>query len=95
MCVSYSVQIDAQGDEHYRQFAACCKLAKATKVVTLTVPSAELGTPFNEEVEHLRRLVAIAKLEGVRGRASRVRSGGCPRIPTRSSCCATTWTDWE
>jgi sugar phosphate isomerase/epimerase len=64
--LSYSVQIDAQGDEHYRQFTACCKLAKATKVVTLTVPSAELGTPFNEEVEHLRRLVAIAKLEGVR-----------------------------
>ena len=30
----------------------------------LTVPSAELGTPFNEEVEHLRRLVAIATLEG-------------------------------
>jgi sugar phosphate isomerase/epimerase len=64
--VSYSVQIDAQGEEHYRQFAACCRLAKATKVVTLTVPSAELGTPFNEEVEHLRKLVALAKSEGVR-----------------------------
>lgn len=64
--VSYSVQIETQGDEHYRQFTACCRLAKATKVVTLTVPSAELGTPFNEEVEHLRRLVAIAKFEGVR-----------------------------
>jgi sugar phosphate isomerase/epimerase len=64
--VSYSVQIAAQGAEHYEQFAACCRLAKATKVVTLTVPSAELGTPFNEEVEHLRRLVAQAELEGVR-----------------------------
>jgi sugar phosphate isomerase/epimerase len=61
----YSVQISALGEEHYRQFAACCKLAKATKVVSLTVPSAELGTPFNEEVEHLRRLVNIATLEGV------------------------------
>jgi sugar phosphate isomerase/epimerase len=64
--VSYSIQIAAQGEEHYRQFTACCKLAKATKVVTLTIPSAELGTPFNEEVEHLRNLVSIAKCEGVR-----------------------------
>jgi sugar phosphate isomerase/epimerase len=64
--VAYSVQIDAEGEEHYRQFAACCRLAKATKVVTLTVPSAELGTPFNQEVEHLERLVALAEAEGVR-----------------------------
>lgn len=64
--VAYSVQIDAQGDEYYRQFSAICRLAKATKVVTLTVPSGELGTPFNEEVEHLRKQVAIAENEGVR-----------------------------
>jgi len=63
--VAYSVQIDATGEEHYRQFAAVCRLAKTTKVVSLTVPSAELGTPFNEEVEHLRRLVGIASTEGV------------------------------
>ena len=30
------------------------------------MPSAELGTPFNEEVEHLRKLVDIANLQGVR-----------------------------
>jgi hypothetical protein len=41
-------------------------MAKGAKVVTLTVPSAELGTPFNEEVEHLRRLVDIADRHGVR-----------------------------
>jgi sugar phosphate isomerase/epimerase len=64
--VSYSVEIDASGAEHYRQFAACCRLAKATKVVTLTVPSGELGTPFNQEVEHLQQLVAVAESEGVR-----------------------------
>lgn len=60
----YSLDIAATGDAHYEQFAACCKLAKATKVVSLTVPSAELGTPFNEEVEHLRRLVQMATIEG-------------------------------
>jgi sugar phosphate isomerase/epimerase len=63
---AFDVRITAQKDEHYEQFRALCRLAKATKVVTLTVPSAELGTPFNEEVEHLRRLVDIATLHGVR-----------------------------
>jgi sugar phosphate isomerase/epimerase len=61
----YAVEIAATGDTLYEQFAAVCRLAKATKVATLTVPSGELGTPFNEEVEHLRRLVAIATLESV------------------------------
>jgi sugar phosphate isomerase/epimerase len=61
----YSVTISATGDAHYEQFAAICRLAKATKVACITVPSAELGTPFNEEVEHLRRLVGIATLESV------------------------------
>ena len=51
---------------YYDQFAACCKLAKASKVVTITVRSAELGTPYNAEVERLRTMVAIASLEGVR-----------------------------
>lgn len=64
--IAYSVDIQAQGEEHYQQFHAVCRLAKATKVVTLVVPSAELGTPFNEEVEHLRKLVKIANLEGAR-----------------------------
>jgi sugar phosphate isomerase/epimerase len=63
---AYEVEIDAAGDEYYEQFRACCRLAKATKVVTITIPSAPLGTPFNEEVERLRKLVGIAGLEGVR-----------------------------
>ncbi len=64
--VGYSVQLDSTGEQHYRDFAEICKLAKMTKVVTLTVPSAELGTPFNEEVEHLKRLVQIAEIQGAR-----------------------------
>jgi sugar phosphate isomerase/epimerase len=62
---SYSVDIEAEGEEYYRQFAACCRLAKATKVVALTVPAAELGTPFNAEIERLQQLVGIASREGV------------------------------
>jgi len=63
---SYDVHIDAKGTEFLEQFAAVCRLGKATKVVTLTVPSSELGTPFNEEVEQLQRMVDIADEEGVR-----------------------------
>jgi sugar phosphate isomerase/epimerase len=59
----YSVDIPARGPQHYEQFAAVCRMAKATKVACLSVPSGEFGTPFNEEVEHLRRLVAIATME--------------------------------
>ncbi|MHB0956418.1 MAG: sugar phosphate isomerase/epimerase family protein [Pirellulaceae bacterium] len=64
--VAYCVNIRASGEEYYRHFRAICKLAKATKVVTLVVPSSELGTPFNEEVERLRRLVDLASSEGAR-----------------------------
>jgi sugar phosphate isomerase/epimerase len=64
--IAYHVRIQATGEEYYRHFRAVCKLAKATKVVTLVVPSSELGTPFNEEVERLRRLVDLATLEGAR-----------------------------
>ena len=64
--VAFDTRITAEKAAHYEQFTAICRLAKAAKVVTITVPSAELGTPFNEEVEHLRRLVDIATLHGVR-----------------------------
>ena len=63
---SFDVHIDSTGDVYYEQFATICALAKATKVVTLTIPSAELGTPFNEEVERLQELVRIAEGQGVR-----------------------------
>jgi len=64
--IALSVDIEAPEPDYYHQFAACCRLAKAIKVVTLTVRSAELGTPFNAEVERLRTMVALAAQEGVR-----------------------------
>lgn len=59
------VDIAGEGAPYYDQFTACCKLAKALKVVSITVPASELGSPFNGEVERLRELVRIASLEGV------------------------------
>lgn len=58
------VEPSGVGKAYYEQFAACTKLAKALRVVPLVVPAAELGTPFNEEIERLRELVRIASLEG-------------------------------
>jgi len=62
----YGLRITATGDEYLARFAACCRLAKATKVATVVIPSSPLGTPFNEEVERLRKLVEIADVESVR-----------------------------
>ncbi|MEL6897150.1 MAG: TIM barrel protein [Planctomycetota bacterium] len=69
---SYSVYLPqpepglSHDPSHYDAFKEICRMGKATKVVTLTVPSSPLGTPFNEEVEHLKKLVEIAETEGVR-----------------------------
>lgn len=63
--VAFSVEIEAEGEEYYDQFLACCRLAKAIKVVPITVPAAELGTPFNAEIDRLKRLVALASVEGI------------------------------
>jgi len=63
--VAYVFDTPLEGPEYYEQFKSCCKLAKATKVVVITVPSGELGTPFNAEVERLRELVRIASLDGI------------------------------
>ncbi|MFK8114228.1 MAG: sugar phosphate isomerase/epimerase family protein [Rubripirellula sp.] len=62
----YSLEMDSKGDQHYEDFANICRMAKTTKVVNITVPSGEHGTPFNEEVEHLQKLVDVAETEGVR-----------------------------
>ena len=64
--IGYGLEIAETGDDYFRVFGDCCKLAKATKVVTLTVEAGEHGTPFNEEVEKYKQLVKIAEQHGVR-----------------------------
>lgn len=61
-----SLEIEGEGEEYFNTFTKCCELAKLSKIVTLTVPSGEHGTPFNEEVERYKQLVKIAEKHGVR-----------------------------
>jgi sugar phosphate isomerase/epimerase len=63
---AFDVRQTSTGEKYYEEFNAICRLARAVKVVTITVESMELGTPFNEEVERLRKLVDLATLQGVR-----------------------------
>ena len=62
----YDVTLSSTGQQYDDDFARICHIAKQTKVVNVTVPSGPHGTPFNEEVERLGRLVKIAESEGVR-----------------------------
>ena len=53
------------GEEYYRRFTACCRLARALVATTLVVRASPLGTPFNEEIERLRKIVSIAAPDGL------------------------------
>jgi sugar phosphate isomerase/epimerase len=73
VAVSFSAP---ESPDFYDLFLACCRLAKSLGVVTMAVESSELGTPFNGEIERLRKLVAIAAnlgaVVGVRTSADRM-----------------------
>lgn len=62
----FGLKLKGEGRPYLESFKSCCVLAKAAKVVTLTVDSGEHGTPFNEEVERYKQLVKIAEYHGVR-----------------------------
>lgn len=62
----YNLVINETDAEYLRVFEQCAKLAKATRVVSLSVQSGEHGTPFNEEVERFKSMVKIAEKYGVR-----------------------------
>lgn len=47
-------------------FAGISKAAKLLQVTQITVPASPLGTPFNEEIDRLKKLVEIAGGDGIR-----------------------------
>ena len=63
----YWVNLQSRGAEHVEQFTAICRIAKATKVVNLSVPSGHKNeTALNEEIEQFQKLVEIAADHGIR-----------------------------
>lgn len=56
---------DPSVPNYAEQFQNVCLLAKAVKVVVVTIRAVIPGTPFNEEIERLRQLSKIAMNYGV------------------------------
>ena len=51
------------GDEH---FQGLCRLGKMMRITQITLPSGQLGTPFNEEIDRLRQRLHAANAAGMR-----------------------------
>ena len=48
------------------QFSNLCKLSKLLRITQIVVPSSQLGTPFNSEIDRLKELCDAAAIEGIR-----------------------------
>jgi sugar phosphate isomerase/epimerase len=57
--------IDWTDPASHRRFEALCRFAKAMSVAVLTMPSAPLGTPVEEEIKRLSSLVTTAMRDGL------------------------------
>jgi sugar phosphate isomerase/epimerase len=51
--------------EYIKHFTLACRLAKDCGIVVMTVHAAAPGTPFNNVIDHLRKLVEIGMHHGV------------------------------
>lgn len=47
-------------------FAGVCRVAKMMKIAQVTIPAGQLGTPFNEEIDRLRKRLATTNSAGMR-----------------------------
>jgi sugar phosphate isomerase/epimerase len=65
MPVAFNVRLEGAGDSTEQQFQAVCRLAKQALVTSVTVQASRVGTPFNTEIERLRRFQGIAAGEGL------------------------------
>ena len=63
--VAYYFGLEPTHPNFFEHFDTVCRLAKATRVVVVSVRAAVPGTFFNEEVARLQELVRIGMNEGV------------------------------
>lgn len=60
--VALHFEVDAPDSD----FAAVCRIAKMMKITQVTIPAGQIGTPFNEEIDRLRRRLATTNAAGMR-----------------------------
>lgn len=60
------VAIHLEEDPGDAAFAEICRLGKLMRITQVTLPSAELGTPFNEEIDRLRNRLLVSSAAGLR-----------------------------
>jgi len=60
------VAIHLEEDPGAEQFAELCRLGKLMRITQITLPSAVLGTPFNEEIDRLRSRLLTSSAAGLR-----------------------------
>lgn len=60
------VALCLQEDVSPQTFAGLSKTAKLLQIAQITVPSSPLGTPFNEEIDRLKKLVDVTGRDGIR-----------------------------
>ena len=63
--VSFFFDVEPESPGYVEQFSDACRLAKDCKIAVITVHAAQLGNPFNVEIERLEELVKIGVYHGV------------------------------
>ncbi len=63
--IAFFFDVPPDDPAYFEKFELCCRLARSIRVVTIALRSAPLGSPFNEEVERLRKLCGIAVRDGL------------------------------
>lgn len=60
------VALHFEQDASDEVFGNVCRIAKIMKITQVTIPAGQIGTPFNEEIDRLRRRLATTNAAGMR-----------------------------
>jgi len=63
--VSFLYDVDPNAEKYFEHFTTLCQLAKALKIVSISVLPAKMGAFFNTEVERLQKLVHQGNRDGI------------------------------
>lgn len=60
------IAFHCQNDPGAEHFEGLCRLGKMMRITQITLPAGAIGTPFNEEIDRLRKRLAVANSAGMR-----------------------------